>query len=231
MATGHPDTLLLYAAGFGTRMGDLTTDRPKPLIQVAGRALIDHALQLVSDAGISRTVINLHYRGDMIRQHLSGRDVLFSEEQPDILETGGGLKQALPLLGTGPAFTLNSDAVWTGPNPLETLRAAWDPSRMDALLLLVPRETALGHTGGGDFVLDTYGRIGWGPGAIYSGAQIIKTAAVAARPETAFPVHPVWTGMIDGGRAYGVLHTGAWCDVGRPEGIAIAEAMLRGQHG
>ena len=114
---------MLFAAGLGTRMGALTAHRPKPLVEVAGRPLIDHALDLAREAAVPRVVANLHYRGEMIRDHLAGSPVLFSDETDRILETGGGLRQALPLLGPGPVYTLNSDAVWTGANPLTTLSA------------------------------------------------------------------------------------------------------------
>ncbi|AMY71712.1 exonuclease-like protein [Frigidibacter mobilis] len=145
-----PAALMLYAAGFGTRMGALTADRPKPLIPVAGRALIDHALALVPPG--LRVVVNTHYRADQIAAHVAGRGLLQSHE-PDLLETGGGLRAALPLLDADPVYTLNTDAVWTGPNPLDTLAAAWDEIRMDALLLLVPPGRATGHTGRGDFAM------------------------------------------------------------------------------
>ncbi|WP_323038443.1 nucleotidyltransferase family protein [Gemmobacter sp.] len=217
---------MLFAAGFGTRMGALSADRPKPLIPVAGRPLIDHALALADGAGIGRIVANLHYRGDQIRAHLSGRGVLFSDEQPEILETGGGLRAALPLLGAGPVYTLNTDAVWTGDNPLETLGNAWD-NGMDALLLLAPVAQTRGHGPKGDFTLHPDGRITRGGDMVYLGAQILDPSGLAAIPDRVFSLNRLWDRMIAGGRAFGALHAGLWCDVGRPEGIAEAEAMLR----
>lgn len=222
-----PEVLMLFAAGFGTRMGALTAHRPKPLIPVAGRALIDHALTLAVEAGIGRIVVNLHYLPDQIAAHLAGWAGVALSPEPEILETGGGLRAALPLLGPGPVFTLNSDAVWTGANPLAQLRAAWDPARMDALLLLIAPDRARGHAGRGDFLLDGGGRISRGAGAIYSGAQIVKTDGLNAFPDRVFSLNRVWDGLIATGRAYGVVHPGGWCDVGRPESIAEAEAMLR----
>lgn len=222
-----PEALMLFAAGFGTRMGALTAHRPKPLIPVAGRALIDHALTLAVEAGIGRIVVNLHYLPDQIAAHLAGWAGVALSPEPEILETGGGLRAALPLLGPGPVFTLNSDAVWTGANPLAQLRAAWDPARMDALLLLIAPDRARGHAGRGDFLLDGGGRISRGAGAIYSGAQIVKTDGLNAFPDRVFSLNRVWDGLIATGRAYGVVHPGGWCDVGRPESIAEAEAMLR----
>lgn len=226
-----PDALMLFAAGFGTRMGALTATRPKPLIKVAGRALLDHALDLVQSAGVGRIAVNLHYLGDQIAAHLANRpDIALSWERERILETGGGLRHALPHLGEGPVFTLNSDAVWTGPNPLETLRSAWRP-QMGALLLLAPPERLRGHSGLGDFLMDAEGRLSRCPkgasGLVYLGAQIIVPGGLRDIPDPVFSLNLLWDRMIGEGRAFGVLHPGGWCDVGRPEGIAEAEAMLR----
>lgn len=219
---------MLFAAGLGTRMRALTADRPKPLIEVAGRALIDHALALAEDAGTGRVVVNLHYLPDQIRRHLSGRPGLaFSAETGTILETGGGLRKALPLLGPGPVFTLNTDAVWTGANPLSQLRQAWDPARMEALLHLVPTAAATGHTDPGDFDMDAVGRLSRGRAYVYTGAQIILPDGLAAIPDPVFSLNRLWDRMMEAGRLYGIVHEGGWCDVGRPEAIALAEALLR----
>jgi N-acetyl-alpha-D-muramate 1-phosphate uridylyltransferase len=224
--------LMLFAAGFGKRMGALTADRPKPLVPVAGRALIDHALAVADAAQVGRIVVNLHYRGAQITDHLAGRaDILFSDEHPAILETGGGLRQALPLLGSDPVLTLNTDAVWTGANPLTQLLAAWDDARMDGLLLLLPAGAALGHAGPGDFAVAPDGRISRGTGGedhVYLGAQILKTGGLADVTDTVFSLNRLWDRMIADGRAYGVVHDGAWCDVGSPAGIGLAEQMLKG---
>lgn len=219
---------MLFAAGFGTRMGALTANRPKPLIPVAGKALIDHALMIATTAGISRIVVNLHYLGGQIAAHLQNRNVILSWEPGQILETGGGLKAALPLLGEGPVLTLNTDAVWTGKNPLAQLLAAWNPDKMDALLLLLPAEQALGHNGTGDFLLAPDGRITRANGAsapIYLGAQILKTQALSAISEPVFSLNRLWDAAISQNRAYGLIHQGGWCDVGRPDGIALAESL------
>ena len=209
-------------------MGALTADRPKPLIPVAGKTLLDHALALADAAPVGPKVANLHYRRNQIRAHLGARpDIALSEEVPDILETGGGLRLALPLLGDGPVMTLNTDAVWTGPNPLTALAQAWDPSRMDALLLLVPPTRAIGHTGRGDFTMAPDGGLTRAPGLVYSGAQILRTGDLAAIPDTAFSLNRIWDLMQARGRLYGVLHPGGWCDVGRPDCIPLAKAMLR----
>lgn len=224
----HPDAVMLFAAGLGTRMGALTALQPKPLIKVAGRALIDHALDQIETAGIARKVANLHYLPESLQTHLAGRNIAFSVETPDILETGGGLRHALPLLGDGPVFTMNTDAVWTGRNAIAQLRDLWRPDEMDALLLLVDPRRAFGHSGAGDFLrLDT-GEIRRGAGYIYTGVQIIKTEGLAAIPDRAFSLNLLWDSMIAQGRLFGAVHDGTWCDVGRPEGIAVAEAMLNG---
>ncbi len=223
----RPDSILIYAAGFGTRMKELTRDRPKPLVRVAGKALLDHAIACADGAAVPRKVVNTHYLHQQIADHLSDRpDILLSHEQPEILETGGGLRHARPLLGPGPVFTLNTDAIWTGSNPLAQLLARWDPDRMDALLLLVPRDRATGYRGKGDFLRAPDGRIGRGPGDVYTGAQIIRPDLLDTIPETSFSVNKLWNLTLAAGRTYGVVHDGGWCDVGRPEGIETAEALL-----
>lgn len=225
----YPFPLMLFAAGFGTRMGALTADRPKPLIPVAGRALIDHALAVAEEAGVARTVVNTHYRADQMAAHLSGRGVAISHEPGPILETGGGLKAALPLLGDGPVAILNSDGIWTGANPLRELAAAWDGNRMEALLLLLPLDQTLAHGPKGDFRLDPEGRLSRRQGGedhVYIGAHIINPDRVAATPEAVFSLNRPWDQMIAAGTAFGLVHHGGWCDVGHPEGIAAAERLL-----
>ena len=221
-----PDAVMLFAAGFGTRMGALTRDRPKPQIPVAGRPLIDHALALARDIAPARIVANLHYRPEPLEAHLAPLGIILSHEQPQILDTGGGLRAALPLLGGGPVFTLNTDAVWVGPNPLRLLRAAWDPLRMDALLTCIPPAGAIGHAGTGDFLAQPDGRLRRGPGLIYGGAQIVKPGALSEFGEAAFSLNLLWDRMLKQGRLFGLSYPGRWCDVGHPEGIALAERML-----
>jgi N-acetyl-alpha-D-muramate 1-phosphate uridylyltransferase len=223
-----PRPLMLFAAGFGTRMGALTADRPKPLVEVAGRPLIDHALDLVEDAGVAPVVVNLHYRGVQLERHLEGRDVVLSWERDRILETGGGLRKALPLLGKGAVFTLNSDAVWKGPNPLVQLEAAWDETRMDGLLLVAPSGDAQTHPGRADFSMATDGRLARSDkGVVYLGAQLLRTEGLFQVREEAFSLNVLWDRMIATGRLFGLQHRGSWCDVGRAENIPDAEAMLR----
>ncbi len=226
----HPLPLMLFAAGFGTRMGALTASLPKPLIPVAGKPLIDHALDVAREAGITRIVANLHYLGDQLAAHLEPRGVAVSWERDAILETGGGLKAALPLLGDGPVLTLNTDAIWTGANPLAHLMDAWDADRMDVLFLTLPADLARSATGRSDFVVDPDGRVDWAKGrkgVLYLGAQIIHPALVSDTAGPAFSLHAPWTRAIDAGRAFAITHHGDWCDVGHPEGITLAEQLLQ----
>lgn len=220
---------MILAAGFGTRMGALTADRPKPLIEVAGRALLDHALDAV--AGCAPVVVNAHYRAEQIAAHLRERPgAMLSREDQGILDSGGGIKQALPMLGRGPIATVNADAVWKGPQPIEVLRAAWRPEEMEALLLLVPRARAVARQGGGDFGMAACGRLSWDKsesGIVYTGAQIIKTERIAAHPARVFSLRDIWQAMMEGQRLFGVTYPGLWADVGHPEGIAEAEGMVR----
>jgi MurNAc alpha-1-phosphate uridylyltransferase len=222
--------LMLFAAGFGTRMRDLTADRPKPLIPVRGTPLIDRALDLAAGAGCGPVVVNVHYLGDQIIRHLQGRPgVQISDERAAILDTGGGLRAALPVLGESPVMTLNPDAVWQGPNPLALLAQAWDPDRMDALLLVKDRAAVRGRSGKADFVTDAEGRIARAEdekGVLYLGAQILRPDGLAAIPQPVFSLNLLWNAMIVEGRAYALPYPGDWCDVGSPEGLAEAEAML-----
>ena len=217
---------MIFAAGFGTRMGALTANRPKPLIEVAGRALLDHALDHARDAGIARVTVNTHYLADRIADHLEGQNIAIAREEALILDTGGGLRHALPLLGDGPVMTMNPDVIWRGPNPLDVLRRAWDPARMDALLLCLDPARTRGREGPGDFAMDGDGRLTRGGPVVYGGAQIIVPAGLGDIPDTVFSLNRPWDAMIAAGRLHGVLYRGQWCDVGRPEGIALAEAML-----
>ncbi len=227
----HPDAIMLFAAGFGTRMGALTQDMPKPLVPVAGSPLLDHALEQVDGVNLKTKVVNCHYFPEQIEQHLKGRtDIILIHEAGDILETGGGLKNALPTLGDGPVFTMNTDAVWRGSNPLKTLLSAWDPSTMDALLLCVSKEDAIGHTGRGDFILANDGRITFGPGDIYTGLQIIKTNLLNEITETSFSLKLLWEKLLIRQSMFGVTFDGKWCDVGTPEGVQLAETMLDQDH-
>ena len=220
-----PFSVMLFAAGMGTRMAPLTADRPKPLIRVAGKPLLDHALDLTDVPQVGRRVVNVHYKAGMVRAHLAGRDVAISAEDP-LLETGGGLRHALPLLGAGPVMTLNTDAVWHGPNPLTQLAAAWQP-QIEALLLLVPPAQVAGHVGKGDFAIAPDGRLTRAPAQIYTGAQIMRTDRLGDVPQDAFSLNLIWNEMAQRGGLYGISYDGRWCDVGRPDCIPLAEQMLQ----
>lgn len=221
-----PDALMLFAAGFGTRMGALTRNRPKPLIPVAGKPLLDHAIALAREAGVGTIVANAHYCHDQITRHLDGTGIPVSVELPDILDTGGGLKAARGLLDTETVFTLNTDAIWCGPNPLDLLREAWDPERMDCLLLGVTPENTRGHAGKGDFTIGPDGKVARGAGLTYTGAQILRADLVDEINDTAFSLNRVWDRMIGTDRMTMIPYPGLWCDVGHPDGIAVAEKML-----
>jgi MurNAc alpha-1-phosphate uridylyltransferase len=217
--------VLLFAAGLGTRMGSLAKDRPKPLLQVAGRTLIDHALAQTNIPGVGQRVVNLHYRSDMIRDHLRNTDIIFSDETTQLLETGGGLRHALPLLQASPVLTMNTDAVWKGSNPIETVLRSWC-DHMEALLLIIPKQRVSGHLGKGDFNLGSDGRLSRAADAIYTGVQMIRTDRLADIKEQAFSMNVVWDQIGSRGGLYGVVYDGEWCDVGQPSSIPLAEAML-----
>ncbi len=224
----HP--CLILAAGFGTRMGALTADRPKPLIEVAGIPLLDRALSVARDADCTPIAVNAHYRADQIAAHLAGQtDVTVLEEHPEILDSGGSVKNAAKASGDGPMLTLNADNVWRGPNPLKALTAAFDPATMGALLLLVPRDRAIGRVGVGDFAMDDQGRLTLDKSDhsfVYLGAQILDPTPCRNDPRDVFSLHDAWKFYGDQGRLYGLIYEGNWADVGHPEGIARAEAML-----
>lgn len=221
---------LILAAGFGTRMGALTQDRPKPLIKVAGQSLLDHALGVARGAGCAPIAVNAHYRAGQITDHLDGHpDITPLIETPDILDSGGAVKNAGPTLGQGPIMTLNADNVWRGPNPLSALSGAFDPANMGALLLLTPLGRAVGRQGGGDFAMDRDGRLTRDAsehGLVYLGAQMLNPTPCYTDHRDAFSLRDIWETYGADGRLFGLIYTGQWADVGHPDGIAQAEAML-----
>ncbi len=231
-----PDTAMLFAAGRGTRMRHLTADRPKPLIPVAGRPLLDHALDMLMTGGVRRVVVNTHYLAPMISDHLAdlirAGTVTLSHEAPDLLETGGGIRNARELLGVGPIVTANTDAVFETSDPLGHLCADWPQAKVEARLLLVPRDAALGHPAPGDFFLGADGRLTRRGDAatapyIYTGVQILDPGAVYTWPEHVFSLNVIWDGMIARGTLFGVVCPGRWCDVGQPESLPLAEGLLQ----
>lgn len=234
------DTAMVMAAGLGKRMLPLTASTPKPLIEVGGRKLIDYMIDHLSDAGIERAVVNVHYLPDQVEAYLARREhpaIVFSDEREQLLETGGGMLKAMQAGQLpDPFFCLNSDNIWIdgARNTLLDLSDAWDPERMDALLLVVPKERAFEHRGKGDFQLEADGRLRRrGPDEnsapfIYIGAQIVSHRLLRNAPEGPFSTMVLWERAIAEGRLFGVIHAGEWFDLGTPEAIAPAEARLAG---
>lgn len=232
------DTAMVMAAGLGTRMLPLTANTPKPLIEVGGKKLIDYMIEHLADAGIEKAVVNVHYLPDQVEAYLSTRQhpsVTFSDERDLLLETGGGMVKAWRSgLLPDPFYCLNSDNIWIdGPrNTLLDLSDAWDAARMDALLLLVPRERAFEHRGKGDFHLEADGRLRRrardedSAPYIFIGAQIASHRLLRDAPEGPFSTNVLWDRALAEGRLYGVVHAGEWFDLGTPEAIAPAEARL-----
>ncbi|VWX51258.1 nucleotidyltransferase family protein [Novosphingobium sp. 9U] len=230
------DTAMVLAAGLGKRMRPLTATQPKPLVRVAGKPLIDYALDQLESAGVAKAVVNVHYLADALEAHLRkrahGPEVTISSERDLLLETGGGMAKALDLL-PDPFFALNSDNVWLeGPrNAFAELSSAWDPARMDALLLLVPHARALNYKGKGDFHLDGLGRVsrrrsGRIAPFIYSGIQLVSHRLMRGAPEGAFSTNVLWNRAIEEGRLYGISHTGVWFEVGDPQAVRATEDWL-----
>lgn len=231
------DTAMVMAAGLGTRMRPLTNDRPKPLVEVAGKPLIAHTLDKLRLAGVGKAVVNIHYLPNQIVDYLARNardlDITISDERDLLMETGGGLVQALHFIDADPFYCVNSDAIWTdGPvDALTRLAEAWDGERMDGLLLLVPRERAFNHRGAGDFSLDDMGRPvrrGSAESApyVYTGIQLLNRAFLDDAPSGPFSTNILWDRSIAAGRLFGLEHQGDWFDIGSPQAIAPTEAAL-----
>ncbi|MFK5998506.1 MAG: nucleotidyltransferase family protein [Rhodobacterales bacterium] len=224
----QPDKAMVFAAGFGTRMGDLTKTMPKPMVPVLGRPMIDHALAVLPDAGVKDIFVNTHHFANQLEDHLKAFPFVTAiREWPTLLETGGGLKNALPLIGNAPVFTLNCDALWLGENPVTHLAKAWNPDEMDGLLLILKRENALGYIGAGDFFLTDANRLerkGTRDLApyLYTGVQIIKTGLLKTIKQETFSLNLLWQEMLAKQRLFGAVYDGPWIDTGHPEGIRIA---------
>ncbi|MCM8731463.1 nucleotidyltransferase family protein [Hephaestia sp. GCM10023244] len=233
-----PETAMVMAAGLGKRMRPLTATRPKPLIEVAGKPLIDHVFDRLRAAGVKRAVVNVHYLADALEAHVKNRikgiEVFVSDERKRLLETGGGLIHARALLGDDPVLVVNSDNLWIdGPiDAIRELAAGWDDARMDALLLLVPLARANNHRGQGDFRLAADGRITGRRGRsrvapfVFTGVQILSPRLLVDAPEGPFSTNLFWDRAIAAGRAFGVVHQGLWFDVGTPEAIPATEAVI-----
>jgi MurNAc alpha-1-phosphate uridylyltransferase len=230
-----PTHAMVLAAGLGLRMRPITQTLPKPLVPVAGRTMLDRALDHLDAVGCGRKVVNLHWLGDTIRRHLAGRaDIAFSEE-PDLLETGGGVAQALPLLGDRPFFVCNADILWQdGERPaLARLAEAFDPVRMDGLLLLQKVDGAFGYEGRGDFHRDGGGRLSRRrpderADFLFAGVQILHPRLFADSPAGAFSLNLLYDRAIAADRLFGIVHDGSWYHIGTPDALAEAEILLRG---
>ncbi len=229
------DTAMVLAAGLGKRMRPLTASQPKPMVRVAGKPLIDHVLDRLQAAGIARTVVNVHYLPDLLIAHLANRaapEVTISDERELLLETGGGMAKAADLL-PDPFFCVNSDNIWLdGPrDAFHDLSQAWDPARMDALLLLVRHTATVNFGGKGDFHMDGAGRLrrrrsGRIAPFVFTGIQLVSKRLLRDAPEGPFSTNVLWDRAIEAERLYGVAFTGRWIEVGTPKAIGPAEAVL-----
>ena len=229
---------MTLAAGFGKRMRPLTNDRPKPMVELDGKPMIDHVLARLASAGIERTIVNLHYQADVLEQYLTLRNeepaILFSNERDEILDTGGGIKRALALIGDQPFLLHNSDSVWieTNTNNLAALVAQYDPDKMDALLLMAPIDTSLGYTGAGDFFIEDQGRLRRrGPNEVspnvFTGVSILHPRVFDDSPDGPFSINLLWDRAIAQGRVYGIPFEGQWMHVGTPDALIEAQKVLQ----
>ena len=231
------DTAMVLAAGLGKRMRPLTATQPKPMVRVAGKPLIDHALDRLADAGVARAVVNVHYLADALEAHVTARKVpkvTVSDERDLLLETGGGMIRALPHL-PDPFFALNADNIWLdGPNnAFAELSRRWNPDQMYALLLLVPHARAVNFSGPGDFHMDPLGKLsrrrdGRIAPFIYTGIQLVSHRLLRDAPEGPFSTNTLWNRAIAEGRLYGLSFSGLWFEVGTPQAIRPTEEALTG---
>ncbi len=237
VAAEVPDTAMVMAAGLGKRMRPLTATRPKPLVEVAGRTLLDHVLDRLRTAGVSKIVVNVHYLADALEAHLyakaNGLDVRISDERSLLLETGGGLVRAQQMIDCDPFLAVNSDNLWIdGPaDTLKLLASHWDGARMDALLLLVPHARAANHRGVGDFHLGREGRLRRRDRSrvapfVYTGVQMVAKRLLRDAPDGPFSTNLLWDRAIEEGRCFGAVHQGLWFDVGTPQSIKATEQAL-----
>ena len=235
-----PQKAMVLAAGLGLRMRPITDHTPKPLVSVAGRTMLDRVLDHLVEAGVEDAVVNVHHLPDAVRAHLDrraeGPRITISDETPQLLETGGGVKQALPLLGADPFFVINADIVWlNGARPaLARLAEAWNPVEMDALLLFKRTSDAHGYDGPGDFFLDPNGvprRRGEKQVApyVFAGVQILSPAAMTDTPDGAWSLNVVFNRLLEQGRLRAIAHDGPWFHVGTPDAIAPTEEKIRAE--
>ena len=230
------DRAMVLAAGLGTRMRPLTDTVPKPLISVVGKALIDHVLDKLGDAGVTQAVINVHHKSDQVEAHVKSRTrprIIISDERGELLDTGGGVVKALPHLGAAPFFHMNSDTLWLdGVTPnLSRLAAQFDNARMDILLLLASTATSIGYEGRGDFNMAPDGRLSRRAERqvapfVYAGAAVLSPAIFADAPKGAFSLNRLFDRAAEAGRLYGLRLDGTWMHVGTPASIQAAEAAI-----
>ena len=228
---------MVLAAGYGQRMRPLTLSRPKPLVEVAGRALIDHGFDRLRAAGVETAIVNVHYLAEQMEQWARRQAALriaISDERAELLDTGGGVARALPLLGGDPFFVINSDSFWLerGEPALDRLRRTWDDATMDCLLLLCPLPQTVGYDGTGDFVRAEDGRLqrkskAAGEPLAYIGGYLVHPRLFEGAPKGAFSMNRLWDGAIAAGRLFGLVHHGRWLHVGTPDAIAHAEAAMK----
>lgn len=234
-------TAMVLAAGMGTRMGELTRKRPKPLIKVRGIPLIDGVLDRLSEAGISRAVVNVHHHAELLRDHLASRrnpKIVISDEMGELMDTGGGVRQALNHLGDAPFLVLNADVLWIDGrrNALTQLAQFWRDEDMDALLLMCETVAAVGYNGLGDFMMADDGRLSRREEQrvspfVFSGIQVLHPRLFDNVPEGPFSLNHLYDKAATEGRLFGLIHEGAWMHVGTPDGVAAAEDVLRGLSG
>lgn len=230
------DRAMVLAAGLGTRMRPLTDLLPKPLVPVAGKALLDHVLDRLADAGVTDAVVNVHHKADAIEAHLIGRTrpkITISDERAELLDTGGGVVKALKLLGNKPFFHLNSDTIWIeGVTPnLRRLADMFDPASMDLTVLLAPTATSIGYEGRGDFVMAPDGRLRRRKEReiapfVYAGAAVLSPALFKDAPKGAFSLNKMFDRAIEAGRMSGLRLEGTWMHVGTPAAIKAAETAI-----
>jgi N-acetyl-alpha-D-muramate 1-phosphate uridylyltransferase len=241
MSATTPQSAMVLAAGFGQRMRPLTDNMPKPLVKVAGKALLDHVLDRLADAGVTRAVVNVHYLAEQIERHVAARKaprITVSDERGVLLDTGGGVVKALPLLGDAPFFHINSDTIWIdGVTPnLTRLAESFDPGTMDALLLLAPGAGSIGYAGRGDFLMAPDGRLRARPERdvapfVYAGAAILSPRLFDGAPQGVFSLTRLFAHAIEAGRLHGLRLEGLWMHVGTPEAIAEAEQAIAASTG
>ncbi len=231
-----PDQAIVLAAGFGKRLQPITLSRPKPLVRVAGRTLIDRTLDRLESAGVTRAVVNVHYKAEMLEQHLAERasPQIFISHEAELLDTRGGALNALDHFENRPFVAINSDMIWRDgySNTLQRLGQMFDPERMDALLVLQPTVNAVGYRGTGDFDMSGSGRLtrrrrGRLAPFLFAGIQILNPGAFADMQVEPFSLNRIYDNAIKAGRLFGLRHDGDWIDVGNLAGLAQAETLLK----